>query len=76
MGCVIFMQIFEIEPLFEGQVHERFQFKFKFEGNDYRGFVEEGDIRWFNPPPHEFLEEKRMDIIESKVQELMSDYLQ
>lgn len=60
---------FQVELLFEGQVHERYQFKLKINGNDYRGIFEEGEINWFNPQP------ETITVIESQVFNLMSEYL-
>lgn len=46
------LQNFEvITPLFEGQANERFQFKVKIEGHDYRGIFHNEEVQWFYPHP-------------------------
>lgn len=67
---------FEINHLFEGQVHERPHFSLTIQGNEYRGMVNDEQIHWFNPHPKQKLEEDHLSAIESKVYDLMSKHTQ
>lgn len=67
---------FEVDHLFEGQVHERPQFSLNVEGHEFKGMVHDGEIRWYHPHPQQKLEDEHLDAIESKVHDLMSDHLE
>ncbi|MFJ7934457.1 DUF5342 family protein [Sporosarcina sp. NPDC096371] len=70
------LQNFEvIPPLFEGQVNERFQFKLKIEGNDYRGIYHDKEVQWYQPHPHDKIEQDDLDSLESNVHTLMTNHL-
>ncbi|OCA92872.1 hypothetical protein [Pseudobacillus wudalianchiensis] len=69
-------QDFEVEPMFEDQVHERHQFKLNVEGMDYRGLFHEGEIHWFNPHPKQNLGDSHVEAIESQVYDLITDHLE
>ncbi|MFJ7406009.1 MULTISPECIES: hypothetical protein [unclassified Lysinibacillus] len=67
------LQNFEvISPLFEGHVHERFQFKINIEGNDYRGIFHDNEVQWFQPQPHSKINKDQLKSIEAHVHNLMS----
>lgn len=68
-------QDFKVKSLFEGQIHERHQFKLKIHGYDYQGLFHNGEIQWFNPHPKNKLEENHLTDIESKVYDLVINYL-
>jgi len=63
------------ESLFEGQVNEIQQFTFTYEGAEYHGLFEDGNITWFQPKPEENLEEMQLKDVETKVRGLMGNYL-
>ena len=70
------LQNFEvITPLFEGQAHERFQFKLNIEGHDYRGVFHNEEVQWFQPQPHNKLEEDELNLVESNVLELINEHI-
>lgn len=58
---------FEINPIFEGTVHERPHFSLNVEGNEYKGMIEDNKIHWYNPHPKQTLEEEQISAIESKI---------
>ncbi|WP_342514189.1 hypothetical protein MKY34_05375 [Sporosarcina sp. FSL K6-1522] len=64
-----------ITPLFEGQVHERIQFKLNIEGNNYRGIFHDKEVQWFNPQPHSKIEEDDVNFVEANVHNLMFKHL-
>ncbi len=67
---------FEVNHLFEGQVHEHPHFAVSIEGHEYKGMVQDGKVHWYHPHPQQKLEEEHLDTIESKVHDLMSDHLE
>ncbi len=68
---------FEVNHLFEGQVHEHPHFSLNIQGHEYKGMVnDDGKIHWYNPHPKQKIEEAHLGEIESKVYDLMSDHLQ
>ncbi|WP_318615093.1 hypothetical protein [Sporosarcina sp. YIM B06819] len=70
------LQNFEvITPLFEGQAHERCQFKLNIEGNDYRGIFHNDEVQWFHPHPHHKIETEKINFVESNVHNLMTNHL-
>lgn len=64
------------EPLFEDQANEIQQFTFAYQGEEYHGLFDDGDIKWFQPKPEESLEEMQLKDVETKVRGLMVKYLQ
>ncbi|WP_338469737.1 DUF5342 family protein [Niallia sp. XMNu-256] len=59
---------FNIEKkMFEGQIHERYQFSFSYEENQYKGIYHDGDISWFHPHPLNDLEKENLTNIEEEV---------
>lgn len=69
------LQNFEvIEPLFEGQNHERIQFKLTIEGNDYRGLFHDNEVQWFQPHPQHKIGIYDEEIVEANVRNLIDDY--
>jgi hypothetical protein len=66
---------FEVKPMFEDQIHERQQFSLTIQGGGYQGIFHDGEIHWFNPHPKNDLEEDHLEAVESKVHDLMSNYL-
>ncbi|MFJ7647166.1 hypothetical protein ACIQ1H_06435 [Lysinibacillus sp. NPDC097279] len=65
------LQNFEvITPLFEGNIHERFQFKINIEGIDYRGIYHDKEVQWFHPQPHSKINKDQLKSIEAYVHNL------
>jgi hypothetical protein len=69
-------QDFEVKQMFEDQIHERQQFTLNIQGENYQGIFHDGEIHWFNPHPKDDLDNDHLRAVESKVQELMSNYVQ
>ncbi|WP_025784097.1 hypothetical protein [Sporosarcina sp. D27] len=66
------LQKFEVlTPLFEGQANERLQFKLNIDGHDYRGIFHNEEVHWFQPQPHNKIDENELDFIESNVCEFL-----
>ncbi|WP_053364932.1 hypothetical protein [Bacillus sp. FJAT-27245] len=57
----------EIKAAFEDRMHERPLFTLMVDGEEYRAFVADGEIRWFHPQPHQKLEEEQVQAIESEI---------
>ncbi|MED4402917.1 hypothetical protein [Metabacillus fastidiosus] len=68
-------EIFEVQPMFEGRIHERHQFKLNINGDEYKGIIHEGDIQWFQPHPAYEFEEEYLDAVESKVHKMLKKYI-
>ncbi|KAB2329739.1 hypothetical protein F7731_21585 [Cytobacillus depressus] len=67
---------FNIEKtLFKNQFSERYQFVLNHKGKNLKGLYHNGEIMWFNPQPINYLKEKHLDKIESKVHKKMKKHL-
>ncbi|MET3317856.1 UNVERIFIED_ORG: hypothetical protein ABIC97_000942 [Peribacillus simplex] len=64
----------EIKPAFEDRVHERRQFSLQVQGEEFKGFVHEGEIQWFHPQPKQKLEEDLVEAIESEIHEKVAEH--
>ncbi|MBS4178439.1 hypothetical protein [Lederbergia citrea] len=62
----------KVEKAFEGRIHERQQFTLKVQGEEYKGFVHQGEIQWFHPQPQQNLEDNHVESIESEIHEKIS----
>lgn len=60
---------FEITPAFEDRIHERRQFTLQVQGEEFKGFVHEGEIQWFHPQPKQKLDEDHVEAIEAEIHE-------
>lgn len=65
---------FEIEPVFEDRTYERHQFKFKIDGNEYKGNFHDGEIQWLNPHPKQVVGEARLKSVEIEVDRLLGEH--
>ncbi|KAB2328676.1 hypothetical protein F7731_24445 [Cytobacillus depressus] len=65
---------FEIEKVFENQMHERYQFTLQVFGEEFKGFVHDGEVQWFQPQPMQKLKDKHVLAIESEVQHMVKEY--
>ncbi len=63
----------ELTPAFEGRLHERQQFTIQIQGEEYKGFVHEGEIQWFHPHPHQELKDEHVQAIEAEIHEKIAD---
>lgn len=63
----------EIKPAFEDRIHERQQFSFQVQGEEFKGFVHEGEIQWFHPQPKHKLEDDLVQAIESEIHEKVAE---
>lgn len=66
---------FEVKPMFEDQIHERYQFSLNLEGNDYKGMYHQGEISWFHPLPHNTVQDELLEQVEAQVHQKMQDHL-
>lgn len=67
------MQDFELKPVFEDRMYERQQFTLQIQGEEYKGFVHEGEIQWFHPQPHQKLDDSYVQVIESEIHEKVAE---
>lgn len=65
---------FELEQLFEDRTYERHQFKFKIDGNEYKGNFHDGDIQWLNPHPQQVVGEAKLKAVETQVHALLGEH--
>ena len=63
----------ELTLAFEGRLHERLQFTIQIQGEEYKGFVHEGEIQWFNPHPQQELKNEHVQAIEVDIHEQVAD---
>ena len=54
---------------FQDRLHERPQVTFKVMGEEFKGFVHEGEIRWFLPHPKQRLKDEHVEAIEREIHE-------
>ncbi|WP_211747130.1 DUF5342 family protein [Paenibacillus sp. Marseille-Q4541] len=59
----------QIKPVFEDTAHERQQFSLYVQGEEFKGFVHNGEIQWFHPQPHQKLEEDLVQELETEIHE-------
>lgn len=64
----------EVKPAFEDRVYERHQFTLQVHGEEFKGFVHEGEIQWFHPQPKQKLEEEHVQAIENEIHEKIADH--
>lgn len=64
----------EVRPVFEDKTYKRHQFTLKVQGEQYKGFVHESEIQWFNPQPKHKMDEEQVQAIEAEVHEKYNDY--
>lgn len=63
------LQDFEIIQAFQDRPHERRQVILKVIGEEFKGFVHKGEIRWFHPHPKQKLNDEHVEMIETKIHE-------
>jgi len=63
----------ELTVAFEGRLHERQQFTIQIQGEEYKGFVHEGEIQWFQPHPQQELKNEHVQAIEAEIHEKVAD---
>lgn len=70
------IQDLEIKPVFEDTAHMRQQFSLQVQGEEYKGFVHNGEIQWFHPQPQQKLEDDLVQVIESEIHEKVTQHEQ
>lgn len=65
---------FEVETLYENRVHERLEFTFKVDGEEFKGHFHNDDIHWLNPHPKQKIGMSEIEKIETTIHSLISDY--
>ncbi|MFJ8236034.1 hypothetical protein ACIQ34_09845 [Ureibacillus sp. NPDC094379] len=63
------LQDIEMMVAFQDRPHERRQVILKVNGEEFKGFVHEGEIRWFHPHPNQKLNDEHIEVIESEIHE-------
>ncbi|MDN7240592.1 hypothetical protein QWY14_02265 [Planococcus sp. N028] len=65
---------FEVKPVFEERIHQRYAFTFKIEEHVFKGHFHENQIHWLHPHPKQLIGEDKIDAIESVIHSLMVQY--
>lgn len=65
---------FEVNPVFEGQAREHPHFSLQIQGQEYKGMVRDGKVRWYHPHPKQTIEQEYLSKVESEVFEMMKIY--
>lgn len=60
---------FKIKPAFEDRIYERRKFTLQVEGEEFKGFVHQGEIQWFHPQPKQKLVDEQVQAIEAEIHE-------
>ncbi|RLL40591.1 hypothetical protein D8M04_18765 [Oceanobacillus piezotolerans] len=55
-------------------VHERHEFSFTVDENEFKGHFHEGEIKWMHPYPRQILNEEKEAKIENKIRELLGQH--
>ena len=63
----------EMTQVFEDRPHERRQVILKVQGDEFKGFVHEGEIQWFHPHPKQKLKDEHVEAIETEIHEKGED---
>ncbi|MDR7079673.1 hypothetical protein J2Y03_004731 [Neobacillus niacini] len=63
----------EMKQVFEDRPHERRQVILKVQGQEFKGFVHEGEIHWFHPHPKQKLKDEHVEAIETEIYEKEAD---
>ena len=63
----------EMTQVFEDRPHERRQVTLKVQGDEFKGFVHEGEIQWFHPHPKQKLKDEHVEAIETEIHEKGED---
>ncbi len=63
------LQDIEMTQAFQDRLHERRQVILKVMGEEFKGFVHEGEIRWFHPHPKQSLKNEQVEAIETEIHE-------
>lgn len=70
------IQDLKIKPMFEDTIYERRQFTLQVQGEEYKGFIHNGDIQWFHPQPKQKLEDDLVQVMESEIHEKVAQHEQ
>lgn len=66
----------ELKPAFEDRIHERHQFSLQVQGDEFKGFIHEGEIQWFHPHPQQKHEDEIVQAMESEIHEKVAEHEQ
>ena len=66
-------QEIEMTQAFEDRLHERRQVNLNVLGREFKGFIHEGEIRWFHPHPQQDLHDEQMESIETEIHEKVAE---
>lgn len=64
----------EIKPVFKDKAYKRHQFTLKVDGEQFKGFVHESEIKWFHPQPKQKLEDEKVEAIETEIHEKLAEF--
>ena len=66
---------FEVEQILSDHpVHQRHEFSFSVDDNEFKGHFHEGEITWMHPYPKQILGEEKEAKIENKIRELLGEH--
>ena len=66
---------FEVEQILsEHPAHQRHEFSFTVDDNEFKGHFHEGEITWMHPYPKQILGEEKEAKIENKIRELLGEH--
>lgn len=65
----------EVKPFLNKYNREAYEVKLTVEEEEFRGMVEEEDVKWFHPKPERKLTEPRIKTMEKQVQEKVKSHL-
>lgn len=63
----------EMTQAFQDRLHERRQVTLKVAGREFKGFVHDGEIRWFHPHPQQDLHDDHIEEIEAEIHEKVAE---
>ncbi|OCA84081.1 hypothetical protein A8F94_15250 [Bacillus sp. FJAT-27225] len=66
---------FEVEQILNGHpVHQRHEFSFTVDDNEFKGHFHDGEITWMHPYPKQVLGEEKEAKIENKIRKLLGEH--
>ena len=66
---------FEVEQILSDHpVHQRHEFSFTFDDNEFKGHFYKGEITWMHPYPKQILDEEKEAKIENKIHVLLGEH--
>jgi len=65
----------EVKPFLKNYNREAYEVKLTVEDEEFRGMVEEENVKWFHPKPERKLTDGRIETMEKRVQEKVKSHL-